>query len=351
MAPAELLAARWVAVPAVVHLRTPPRAGFFDDPTLRSGRAACGSSAAVLKPLRERLPGTPFHVVYPCIDFDRFDAGADRRGEFFPPGTPIVGFVGMFRPEKGIEYFLDAAAILHRQRPAVRYLAVGGESPGSGRDWLAHMRRHAATRGVADVVHFTGLRTDIPELMRTLDVLAVPSLCEGFGRVIVEANAVGVPVVAFDSAGIPEALEDGVTGMLVPLRDTTAMVAAGGRALDDANWRTRVAALAPVRVRTRFDARAEVVDCSDVAPGARHMSSARTVGFVAEAPFIGGAERSLIRLAGALDRGRYRPFVIVAHAGATLEGLRAAGIDSVHVPLPRPDQEVAAAVLPRRSCA
>jgi glycosyltransferase involved in cell wall biosynthesis len=256
--PAELLAARRLGVPAVVHLRTPPGAGLVGDPTLRNARAIIGSSAAVLQPLRERLPGAAMRVAYPCIDFDRFGAGDDRRGEFFAPGTPIAGFVGMFRPEKGIEYFLDMAAILRAQCPAVRYLAVGDESPGAGRDWLAQMRRHAGARGVADVVHFTGLRTDIPEIMRTLDVLVVPSLCEGFGRVVVEANAVGVPVVAFDAWGIPEALEDGVTGVLVPPRDAAATAAAVQRVLDDDAWRARVAAVAPARVRARFSPAAQV---------------------------------------------------------------------------------------------
>lgn len=249
--PAELLAARWARVPAVVHLRAPASEAMLDDPSLRSvGLVA--SSAAILRPLRERLPGVAMQVAHPCIDFTPFGAGANRRGEFFAAAAPIVGFVGMFRPEKGIEYFLDMAAILRRSRPDVRFLAVGGESPNGAHDWLARMRNHAAAGKLTDVVHFTGLRTDIPELMRTLDVLVVPSLREGFGRVIVEANAVGVPVVAFDCWGIPEAMEDGRTGMLVPRRDTAALAAAVQRILDDAAWRAQVAASAPERVRTRF---------------------------------------------------------------------------------------------------
>ena len=343
--PAELLGARWAGVPAVVHLRAPPADGFDTDPSLRSARAIIGSSAAVLRPLRDRLPGAALHVVYPCIDFDRFDAGDDRRGDFFPRATPIVGFVGMFRPEKGIEYFLDMAAILRRQCPDVRYLAVGDESPGAGRGWLARMHRYAAEREVADVVHFAGLRTDIPEVMRTLDVLVVPSLCEGFGRVIVEANAVGVPVVAFDAWGIPEAVENGVTGVLVPPRD--AVRDRVGRAahprrprLARPSGRRRAGAGARA-LRAR---RAGPRDRGGVAPGARGMTAASTVVFVAQAPFVGGAERSLIRLAGALDRARYRPFVLVGHPGAALPALRAAGIEAVHVPLPPTRAGVARAV-------
>ncbi len=256
--PAELLAARWAGAPAVVHLRAPPSDGMVTDPSLRDARAIIGNSAATLRPLRGRLADAVMHIVYPCIDFERFGPGADRRDEFFPRGVPVVGFVGMFRPEKGIEYFLDMAAILRTELPDVRYLAVGGESPGATGDWLARMRRHAAARAVADVVHFAGVRTDIPEIMRTLDVLVVPSLREGFGRVIVEANAVGTPVVGFDAWGIPEVIEDGVTGLLVPPRDAVATAAAVRGVLDDGGWRARVAAVAPARVRARFSPAAQV---------------------------------------------------------------------------------------------
>src|SRR6185295_19106861 len=109
------------------------------------------------------------HVIHNGLDLERFGPGADCRGELVPRGVPIVGFVGMFRPEKGIEHFLAMAARLRAERPDVRFLAVGGESPGTGRDWLAKMKSHAAALGIGDVVVFTGVRTDIPELMRTID--------------------------------------------------------------------------------------------------------------------------------------------------------------------------------------
>jgi len=251
--PAELPAARWARVPAVVRFGAPPSTGGAADPSLLGARAIIATSRAALQPLRGRLPDARLHVVHPCIDFDRFGAGGDHRGAFFPRATPIVGFVGIFRPEKGVEEFLDMAALLRTRRPDVRYLAVGGDSAGATRNWLARMQEHAAALGIADVVHFTGLRTDIPEMMRTVDVLVVPSLTEAFGAVIVEANAVGTPVVAFAVGGIPEVLEHEVTGLLVPPRDVAATAAAVQRALEDGAWRARVAAAAPARVRARFD--------------------------------------------------------------------------------------------------
>ncbi len=256
--PAELLAARWAGVPAVLHLRSPPDDVSAADPSLRSARAIIGNSAATLRPLRGRVPDAALHVIHNGFDFDRFGPGTNHRGAFFRRDLPIVGFVGMFRPEKGIEQFLAMAARLRAERPAVRFLAVGDESPPTHRDWLAKMRSRAAALGIADAVCFTGLRHDIPELMRTIDVLVVPSMREGFGRVIVEANAVGTPVVGHDSWGIPEVIEDGVTGVLVPVGDLEAMARAVGRILDDDAWRARVAELAPARVRARFSLPAQV---------------------------------------------------------------------------------------------
>jgi glycosyltransferase involved in cell wall biosynthesis len=250
--PPLLVAAYVAAVPVVVHLRSPISDEFASDRWLRSARAIIGNSRATLRALRGRVPDEMLHVVSNFVDFARFVPGPDRRTEFFPQRCAVVGFVGIFRPEKGIEYFLDMAKIVRATRPDVRYLAVGGESAVRDRGWFEKMRGYAAEIGVADVICFTGSRSDIPAIMRSVDVLVVPSLNEGFGLVIVEANAVGTPVIGANAAGIPEVIEDGVTGLLVPPRDPVAMAAAVLRVLDDSAWRARVAALAPRRVRERF---------------------------------------------------------------------------------------------------
>ena len=94
-------------------------------------------------------------------------------------------------PEKGIEYFLDMARLLRTRHPGVRFLMVGGESASHDRGWLPRMKGYAEQLGLADVVHFAGPREDIPDIMRSIDLLVVPSLNEGFGRVILEAERVG----------------------------------------------------------------------------------------------------------------------------------------------------------------
>jgi glycosyltransferase involved in cell wall biosynthesis len=250
--PAHLLGALLAGVPVVIHLRAPISSGLAAERFLHAARLLIGNSQATLRALRGRVPDAKLRVVHDAIDFDRFSAAPDRPQQVFDGHPAVVGFVGFFRPEKGIEDFLSMAKRVRAARPEVRYLAVGGNSSATNQAWLERMRDRALEIGVADVVTFTGHRHDIPDVMRGLDVLVVPSHNEGFGRVIVEANAVGTPVVGTNCGGIPEVIEDGVTGRLVPPRDPEALAAAVLRVLDDRAWRARVATVAPARVRERF---------------------------------------------------------------------------------------------------
>jgi glycosyltransferase involved in cell wall biosynthesis len=246
-----LLAARLLGLPRVVHVRAPlPEVGL--DPELLKATVVLGNSRATVSPLMRPPASQDVRAIYNFIDFARFDLATDRRAELMPGDGPIVGFVGVFRPEKGIEYFLEMARLLTERRKDVRFLLVGGESAVADVGWFPRMRELAAALGLADRTLFTGSRTDIADLMKSMDVLVVPSLNEGFGRVIVEANAVGVPVVGANAAGIPEVIEEGLTGFLVAPRDPHGMADTVNRILDDPAWRAKVAAFAPARVRDRF---------------------------------------------------------------------------------------------------
>jgi glycosyltransferase involved in cell wall biosynthesis len=246
-----LAGARLAGVPSVVHVRS-PLATTPIDPELWHATIVVGNSEACVRSLRAHKPADRVRVVYNFIDFERFAAARDLRETFFGGRPPVVGFVGVFRPEKGIEYFLEMAHRLHARRPDVRFLAVGGESAVEDIGWFPKMQQYADSLGLRRVIRFTGSRTDIPDVMRSLDVLVVPSLNEGFGRVILEANAVGVCAVGADAAGIPEVIEHGVTGFLVPPQDPDALAAAVERVLDDAVLRERFARELPGLVRRRF---------------------------------------------------------------------------------------------------
>jgi glycosyltransferase involved in cell wall biosynthesis len=125
------------------------------------------------------------------------------------PGRPVVGVVGRLVPEKGVDVFLRAAALVSAVVPQAAFLVVGD---GPLRPDLEH---RAAVLGLADTVTFTGYRSDAARLVAGLDVLTVPSRSDGSPLVVCEAMAAGVPVVASRVGGLPDLVEDGGSGLLV----------------------------------------------------------------------------------------------------------------------------------------
>ena len=157
-------------------------------------------------------------VVHNGIDLQRFQ-GADpqagsrlRRALDLPQAAQVIGFVGRLHPVKGAADFLQALAALEVRHPDLYGLVVGS---GEQRDEL---RRQAQALGVAQRVRFTGFRSDIPELLRAMDIFILPSHDEPFGLVVAEAMAAGLPVVATRVGGVPEIIEHEQTGLLVSPR-------------------------------------------------------------------------------------------------------------------------------------
>ena len=124
-------------------------------------------------------------------------------------GGPVVGVVGRLVPEKGVDVFLRAAALVSAVVPQAEFVVVGD---GPLRPDLEH---RAATLGLAGRVTFTGYRSEVSGLLPGLDVLAVPSRSDGSPLVVCEAMAAGVPVVASRVGGLPDLVEDGGSGLLV----------------------------------------------------------------------------------------------------------------------------------------
>jgi glycosyltransferase involved in cell wall biosynthesis len=143
------------------------------------------------------------------------------------PGSQLVGVIARLEPEKGHQTLLDAWPYVLRDVPDA-YLLIVGE--GSRRDFLEH---RAAANRVAHRVVFTGRRDDVPAVTAALDVAVLPSHREAQGLSILEAMALSRPVVASDVGGIPEMIEDGVTGLLVPHDQPVELAAAIVRLLTD----------------------------------------------------------------------------------------------------------------------
>jgi len=181
-------------------------------------------------------------VLHHGVDLDRFSPGAvdpDVRSAL--GGTPdvaLVGILGRLDPEKGVDLLVRAMARLDGPAQAAR-LVVVGEGLRTTPVAVAELRREA-DRLLGDGVRFVGRRTDIPAVMRSIDVLVSASTAEPFGLTILEAMASGTAVVAVATGGVPEIVEDGVTGLLVPAGNDQAMAEAVGRACSDPELRARL---------------------------------------------------------------------------------------------------------------
>ncbi len=132
----------------------------------------------------------------------------------------LIGAVGRLEPVKGMTYFIAAAVHIAEAVPAARFVVVGQGSE------MEKLRAQAAPLG--DRVQFLGYRDDVPNLMAAMDVLVVPSINEGMGRVILEAAAARTVAVATNVGGIPEVIDDSKTGVLVPPRSPEAIAGVVG---------------------------------------------------------------------------------------------------------------------------
>ena len=140
-----------------------------------------------------------------------------KRSLGLDPKELVVGSIGWLLPIKGPMYLLRALARVWQSHPETRLLFVGKG------DMEEQLRAEASRMGVSDKVTFLGWRNDIPEIMHTLDILVLPSLNEGMGRVLVEAMAAGKPVVASSVGGILDLVKHGHNGFLVTPGDVVGL--------------------------------------------------------------------------------------------------------------------------------
>lgn len=195
------------------------------------------------------LPLNRIVTVRNGVDPDEFSVGAARSrkgGGEGPPGPLIVGAATRLGPMKGLEYLIDAVGRLKTEGFEFQLWIAG-----SGSDAEALERRVEAL-GLGEEVRFLGAVCDMPAFYRQLDLFVLPSLSEGLPLVVLEAMAMRLPVVATRIGGTPEAVEDGVEGLLVPSADAEALSAAIARLGRDAPLRQRMGEAGHARVRSEF---------------------------------------------------------------------------------------------------
>ncbi len=188
-------------------------------------------------------------VIVNGIDPARVPGGGGDalRGEFgIPAGAPLVAVVGRLVVDKGHRVALSAFRRVLSEVPAARLLVVGAGKLD------AELRSEAANMFDGDSVIFTGRRDDVPAVLDAADVLLVTSDREGMPHVVLEAMVAGTPVVATRVAGVPEMIEDGTHGLLVPVGSAEAAAGAVARVLSEPGLASRLASAAGARVRSGF---------------------------------------------------------------------------------------------------
>jgi glycosyltransferase involved in cell wall biosynthesis len=211
--------------------------------------------------LQGGVPGGHITVVPSGIDLDKFSNLKSReavRSELgLGSNNLAIGNVAALAPHKAQDDLLRAAALVCARRSDVRFYVVG---EGALR---APLQALARKLGIAPQVVFTGFRTDALDLLRAFDVFVLSSYLEGLGTSIMDAQALGVPVVATRTGGIPELVEHGVTGLLVAPRHPEELAAALLHFLEDERLRASCAEAARVR-SSRYDFRITVYKTLDV---------------------------------------------------------------------------------------
>jgi len=184
------------------------------------------------------------HVVYPGVDSVSFHPAADRgalRQRFAPNGELVLMSVARLQKRKGHDLVLRALALLMKDTPALKYVVVGD---GNERDALVRL---AAELGVSGAVHFTGevAASSLPAHFAACDVFVLPTRVEGydfegFGLVFLEAAAAGKPSIGGRNGGVPEAVAEGETGLLVSGHDVEELAGAIRRLASSPELRQRM---------------------------------------------------------------------------------------------------------------
>lgn len=231
---------RSLDVPSVWHVREVLADNFWGRVTgwliPRCATLVIAISQAVAKRLDQSLGNV--RVVYNAVDLQYFNSsisGDSARAEMsVPPNVPCIGYVGKLIPSKGVFDFVESASSILAEFPNAHFLLVGGNTGESAElagtrlkrfvkhllgyqpvpDYQQRLKERIAKLRLTEQFHFAGSRSDLPRWFAAMDIVVLPTWTEAFGRTIVEAMAMGKPVVSTTVDAVPELIENGRTGLL-----------------------------------------------------------------------------------------------------------------------------------------
>ncbi len=257
-----LIAAAWCRLPVISHEKGFRRIGPRERLMSRWVHTCIGMTDIVTAHVRVRgARPRRFMTVYDGINCDQFapgGGGAVRQEFGIPAEAPVVGIVGHLQRWKGQLLVVEAVAQARQQHPDLYCLIVGGVHR-LGAEYAAELRERIAALGLARHVILAGARRDVPACLDAMDIVIHSSIrAEPFGRVMIEAMALGRPLIAPREGGPLEIIVDGETGMLVAPRDATALAGAISQLVADSARRLAMGRAARARVDAVFDIRHHV---------------------------------------------------------------------------------------------
>lgn len=242
------LAGKSLGVPVLAHVHALNTRTWYG----RADMLAACSQGVKDHLVSQGLAPERIQVIYNGIDLSRLERLrplADvRRDMSISDGQPVVGVAAHLTPKKGQRYVVEAAALLREKRPNLLCYLLG---EGEMQHALADLAR---ALGIGDRVRLMGYRPDAVDLMQAMDIVLLPSIAkEGLGLCLVEASALGKPVIGSDAPGINEVIEPGRTGLLVPPGDARALADAIDYLLADRDLCQRMGQAGRERVAAMFD--------------------------------------------------------------------------------------------------
>jgi glycosyltransferase involved in cell wall biosynthesis len=252
-----VVAARLAGVPCLAHEKGFVRYTPFDRLWARAvDSCVCMTDAVRSHLVRQGVCVPRMPVVYDGLDLEHFRparSSAEVRAALdLRPNDLLVGMAANVQPWKGQDVVLRAMATIAREFPDVRCVFAGGVVRGA--EWYRDsLEEFVRAHGLGERVRFLGHRTDVPDVVNAFDVAVHASVTpEPFGRVLIEAMALGKPVVASAAGGVLEIVDDGRSGMLVAPGDHESMAAALRRLLGNPALRSAMGEEGARRARERF---------------------------------------------------------------------------------------------------
>lgn len=237
------LAAMLAGIPALWYQLENPRSRQLlkKIATILPAKGVVTLSAAGQKAQKQIWPHRPTHLVYPGVALERFDPSRlpspmkSRRKLGLPLDGPLIGIVGRLQRWKGIHVVIEAMPKILKEHSNAHCAIIGGQHE-LELDYLDFLKDKIVTLGIKKHVTLAGLQRNVPEWMQAMDIFIHASHNEPFGIVIIEAMALGKPVIASDSGGPTEIITNGVNGLLSPYEDANALASKVLAYLERPEW-------------------------------------------------------------------------------------------------------------------